>query len=393
MLLTLSKSLERRGNSVRIANYSGRSGEEPRTSLESIRARLGSIDLISLPAAPVIGRIVPLPSFRGIQILKDAFHWADVVIFGQYYFFDVVIQLLSRLQGRPVVCSQANALFRSYRQALRDTVQEAYARTLGYRLLMACGAVRVCNSEDLRFLRARGYHRAFLLYPTRGEFSAVDVAAKPPAPKGAPATLLQSDSRFKVMVMGRMTHQKGVELLRPMISLMLGTEPRLSEHVVFYFSGTTDLPCEVAELKSRFPSLIVNLGILPQETFASFLAGADVVLVPSLYESFGMVAAEAQALGKPVIATNITGLREIVLDGETGLLVKEWSPGAFAEAIRSLRLQYEQTPELWQLIEGKAFRNYEHKFGSETQLAQFDSLLFALSSLSTSNRSRQSRSD
>ncbi|WP_448625440.1 glycosyltransferase family 4 protein [Geodermatophilus sp. URMC 64] len=66
---------------------------------------------------------------------------------------------------------------------------------------------------------------------------------------------------------------------------------------------------------------------------APYVAAADVVLVPSLIEPFGLVAAEALLLGRPVVASRVGGLPEIIRDGETGLLVDPDDPRALADAI------------------------------------------------------------
>jgi D-inositol-3-phosphate glycosyltransferase len=60
---------------------------------------------------------------------------------------------------------------------------------------------------------------------------------------------------------------------------------------------------------------------------------ADVVVVPSASESFGLVALEASACGTPVVATAVGGLREIVRDGESGYLVMRRDPKSFAAAL------------------------------------------------------------
>jgi glycosyltransferase involved in cell wall biosynthesis len=77
----------------------------------------------------------------------------------------------------------------------------------------------------------------------------------------------------------------------------------------------------------RLRDIAVELGVDGFVEFAGFrhdveryIASSDIVLGPSRYEPFGMVAAEAAAAGKPVVASRVGGLREIVVDGETGLL-------------------------------------------------------------------------
>lgn len=71
----------------------------------------------------------------------------------------------------------------------------------------------------------------------------------------------------------------------------------------------------------------------PHHLLSSWYRAADVVVVPSRSESFGLVALEAAACGTPVVAAAVGGLRTLVEDGRTGLLVSRRSPEAFAEAI------------------------------------------------------------
>lgn len=75
------------------------------------------------------------------------------------------------------------------------------------------------------------------------------------------------------------------------------------------------------------------VGAVPHEQLAMYYAMADVCVVPSLTESFGLVALEAQALGTPVVAASVGGLREVVEDGVTGYLVEGHDPEDYARAI------------------------------------------------------------
>jgi D-inositol-3-phosphate glycosyltransferase len=68
----------------------------------------------------------------------------------------------------------------------------------------------------------------------------------------------------------------------------------------------------------------------PQDRLAAFYSAAEVVLVPSRWESFGLVALEAQACGAPVVAAAVGGLRMVVGDGETGFLVPGHDPEEYA---------------------------------------------------------------
>ena len=71
----------------------------------------------------------------------------------------------------------------------------------------------------------------------------------------------------------------------------------------------------------------------PHDQIPKFYQAADVLVVPSRSESFGLVAAEAQATGLPVVAADVGGLRHVVLNGESGILVEGWDPTDYAKAI------------------------------------------------------------
>lgn len=74
----------------------------------------------------------------------------------------------------------------------------------------------------------------------------------------------------------------------------------------------------------------------PHHLLSTYYRAADVVLVPSRSESFGLVALEAAACGVPVVASNVGGLASIVEPGITGVLVDDRSPTSFAAAVATL---------------------------------------------------------
>ncbi|HEY7358969.1 MAG TPA: glycosyltransferase [Ktedonobacterales bacterium] len=75
------------------------------------------------------------------------------------------------------------------------------------------------------------------------------------------------------------------------------------------------------------------VGAVPQEDLPHFYSAADLMVVPSYYESFGLVAVESLACGTPVIASKVGGLQYIVQDGENGFLIPWRCAGLFAEKI------------------------------------------------------------
>jgi D-inositol-3-phosphate glycosyltransferase len=96
-----------------------------------------------------------------------------------------------------------------------------------------------------------------------------------------------------------------------------------------------------AEL-TRLHTLACDLGIADRvrfepprahEALAAYYRAADVVLVPSRTESFGLVALEAAACGTPVIASAVGGLRSVVEHGVSGYLVNDRDPAEFASLV------------------------------------------------------------
>jgi glycosyltransferase involved in cell wall biosynthesis len=98
-------------------------------------------------------------------------------------------------------------------------------------------------------------------------------------------------------------------------------------------------------LRRELEALASSLGIRNQTDFlggkgaadvASLLRGCEVFALPSRAESFGVVITEAMACKKPVVATKVGGIPEIIENGKTGILVEPDDPEAMAEALRSV---------------------------------------------------------
>ncbi|NNK91550.1 MAG: glycosyltransferase [Acidimicrobiia bacterium] len=113
---------------------------------------------------------------------------------------------------------------------------------------------------------------------------------------------------------------------------------------------------EVAGLRSFAEALDVAdrvhfLSPQPHERLADFYRAADLLVLPSRSESFGLVAAEAQACGLPVLAANVGGLPHVVADGIGGVLVDGWDPATWASMARAL---LDDGDELARLSKGAA---------------------------------------
>jgi glycosyltransferase involved in cell wall biosynthesis len=146
-----------------------------------------------------------------------------------------------------------------------------------------------------------------------------------PAPR-----VLSSDGVFRIGAAGRLVRQKGFDILLDALALLTDLEWRAE------IAGDGKLRGRLARLSAR-RGLAQRVSFLGQlEEMASFYARQDVIAVPSRYEGFCYVAAEAALAGLPVLASDVSSLREIVVDGQTGLLVPPESPQALASALSKL---------------------------------------------------------
>jgi glycosyltransferase involved in cell wall biosynthesis len=93
-----------------------------------------------------------------------------------------------------------------------------------------------------------------------------------------------------------------------------------------------DNSLEAANLSGNF----TFLGNVKEDMLPAVYNCADVFVLPSIQEGQGIVLLEAQASAKPVVAFNIGGVNEALLNGETGLLVKRGSTDMLADAIMKL---------------------------------------------------------
>jgi D-inositol-3-phosphate glycosyltransferase len=140
-----------------------------------------------------------------------------------------------------------------------------------------------------------------------------------------------------LLFVGRIEPLKGVDIL-------LGAAAQIesaSDCFVIVIGGDSTARNEVAHLRSLAVQLgiaerVMFLGPVDHERLPMFYSAADVCVVPSFYESFGLVALEAMACGTPVVASRVGGLTGTVRDGETGYLIPWRCPEPFAERIELL---------------------------------------------------------
>jgi D-inositol-3-phosphate glycosyltransferase len=173
---------------------------------------------------------------------------------------------------------------------------------------------------------------------------------------------------FVVSFVGRIQPHKGPEVLIRATSELLKHSPLLrNKLIVNIIGGASGANTEEVD---RLRELSSWLGIqdvvrfsppVQRADLAQWYRAADLVVVPSYSESFGLVALEAQACGTPIVATAVGGLRTAVADGISGVLVDGHDPKAWSSVIARLL----QEPQRRVLLSMGAIEHASH-FGWDT---------------------------
>jgi len=140
---------------------------------------------------------------------------------------------------------------------------------------------------------------------------------------------------------GRLTGQKGVDILLRAFALVERCHPTVK--LILAGEGP-DRPALSRLAKSLGLQRVMFLGW--RDDAADILADIDLLVVPSRWEGFGLVALEAMAMGKPVVASNVSALPEIVVPGQTGLLVPHGDAEELAEALGSILTDPKRAAEM-----------------------------------------------
>jgi D-inositol-3-phosphate glycosyltransferase len=194
----------------------------------------------------------------------------------------------------------------------------------------------IAELTQLRFLYKANQSKLVIIPP------GVDVSHFYPIPSDEAKVYvgLKPEDRM-VLFVGRIEPLKGVDTLieamscvqlkeeRPVHLAIIGGDPAASPQ---------EMSAEMARLQKLCDDLavgqtVVFLGKRDQDKLPYYYSAAQLLVMPSHYESFGMVALEAMACGTPVIASEVGGLAYLVRDGETGFTIPDQEPEALCEKI------------------------------------------------------------
>jgi len=176
-------------------------------------------------------------------------------------------------------------------------------------------------------------------------------------PRGSKKLRRSLNSDFIILYVGRLVYRKGVHYLIDSMAFITNEHPKSALVIV----GDGPLKRHLKERASELglDKLVLFLGKVTDDELPDVYRSSDVLVMPSLYgESQGIVALEGMASGLPVIASPVGGLREVITDRVTGLLLESISPRSIANTV----LMLHSNPLLSKKISKKAREIVEKKY-------------------------------
>jgi D-inositol-3-phosphate glycosyltransferase len=289
--------------------------------------------------------------------------WYDLV-HSHYWLSGQVGALAAERWGVPLVHSMHTmAKVKNASLAVGDT-PEPRTRVIGEQQVVDAADRLVANTHD----EARQLRELYGADPTEVDvvYPGVDLDLFSPGDQAAARARLGLPQDAVVLLFaGRIQPLKSPDLLLEASARLIAQQPELRDRlVVAVVGGPSGSGLEHPEALSE---LAQTLGIADivrfappasQRELADWYRAATLACVPSRNESFGLVAAEAQACGTPVIAAGVGGLRTAVADGSSGVLVGSHDPTEWASVLGRLIASPAELARL-----GQGARLHARRFG------------------------------
>ncbi|MGV3711080.1 MAG: glycosyltransferase family 4 protein [Gemmatimonas sp.] len=174
--------------------------------------------------------------------------------------------------------------------------------------------------------------------------------------------------RQQILCVGRHVRDKGFDLAIDAFARIAGDFPRATLVVA---GDGIEREALIAQAQALgLASRIQFPGFIPHDSVPSAIAQSVMVVMPSRFEPFGLVALEAAHMQRPIVVSNVGGLPEIVADGVTGLVVPDENPGAIAAAMA--RLLHEPATAAQLGVAGRT-RALQH-FSADRNTAMYEAL-------------------
>ena len=277
--------------------------------------------------------------------------WYDLV-HSHYWLSGQVAWLAAERWDVPLVHSMHTMAKVKNLTLAEDDAPEPAARAIGEAQVVAAADRLVANTDEeggqLVDLYDAHHDQVAVVPP------GVDLDLFSPGPQAAARRALDvPDDAYLLLFVGRIQPLKAPHVLLRAAARLVERDPALRDRlVVAVVGGPSGSGLARPE---ALQALAADLGLtssvrfvppVPQERLPDWYRAADVTVVPSYSESFGLVAIESQACGTPVVAASVGGLRTAVADGVSGVLVDGHDPERYVDVLGALARDERRRQEL-----------------------------------------------
>jgi D-inositol-3-phosphate glycosyltransferase len=293
--------------------------------------------VVHIPAGPE----VPLPKaeleryipkfVQGIKSFAESKNIHYDLIHSHYWMSGLAAIELSQTWNIPFLHMFHTLVLMKNRIAQTPQEMEGEYRILGEKKVISKAnriiAATLAEKSQLEFLYKAPSSKISVIPP------GVDTRHFYPIPKDeAKEVVGVPEDSHTILFVGRIEPLKGIDKLIQAISIIQNNgELRCCPHNLVIIGGepnakSEEMNAEMARLQDMVEDLgienfVIFLGKQDQQLLPYYYSASEIVVMPSHYESFGMVALEAMACGTPVVASQVGGLAFLVRDGETGFVV------------------------------------------------------------------------
>ena len=242
--------------------------------------------------------------------------------------------LLRRMTGVPVLVHIQGNVFALPRR-LFGTLRIAATRRMAVGVARRADRVRCISREALDECRGAGIpDDRLVLLPPRCDFDRFDPARWTQERAVVRAELAITDDELLILSIGSLTVHKGYGVLLEAFARLRGEAP----HARLVIVGAGPLEADLRSQAERLgvASAVRLAGAMPYARVPALLAAADVYTQPSFDEGIPRATLEAMAMRVPVVASRVGGIPDVVVDGQTGVLVDAGDVAALAAALGRL---------------------------------------------------------
>lgn len=282
-----------------------------------------------------------------LREMRKYINRADIV-YSKNEILDLFVLGILKNKNTPIICGLHTPLFYPSVNSIHSKLHNCiYSRKLYEKLLSTCSGIHAITSDQISFVREHQPALNVKFFCIRYWTEFPDRVRK-----------AHRESKFRILFLGRLTEQKGVDTLAKIIG-KLSEKPEF-QNFEFKIGGSGVLNYIAVRLSRKYNN-VKYYGFIKRGQVSDLYLNSDICIVPSRWEVFPYVCLEAQTYGLPVVASSISGPKDIIINHKTGILVAPTNIDGFVNAVLKFYHLRKNNPKEFELIKKRARRNISDK--------------------------------